>query len=325
MTTSRNTNLLVALHHWASRQDENFITDAFAHLLRHLIAKDKMVGMELLSYLNNERLSVAFGDNPIEIRTQVTVAKGRPDIEISGIDHLVYIEAKVESGLGDRQLERYLEDLDACKSPEASTLVVLSRYPVEIHSDISTRVVTRRWYQVAHWLIDALARGDIKDCANKFLVEQMIDFFKARNITMEKVGPEMLTGVRAFRSLTAMLSEAILAKGMTSKDSFGRYWAGYYLDKTKQEFFFGVYYERLNILVFETYKLSVIPDISLDLSIGKIVRDSYTTNKHKWRNELALDSKDVSFFDQERDFQMQCIEKFFSDSLEAVKKIQAAT
>jgi len=323
MTTSRNTNLLVALHHWASRQDENFITDAFAHLLRHLIARDKMVGLELLCYLTDERLSVTFDDSPIEIRTQVTVAKGRPDIEISSIDHLVYVEAKVESGLGDRQLERYLEELDACKSPEASTLVVLSRYPVEIHSDISKRVVTRRWYQVAHWLIEALARGDIKDCVNKFLVEQMIDFFKSRNIMMEKVGPEMLTGVRAFRSLTAMLSEAILAQGMTPKISFGHHWAGHYIDK--QDFFFGIYYERLNILVFETYQFPVIADVSLDLGIGKIVRDSYTLNKHKWRNELALDSEECNFFEQTRECQMQCIEKFLSDSLEAVKKVQAAT
>jgi len=325
MTTSRNTNLLVALHHWASRQDENFITDAFAHLLRHLIARDKMVGMELLSYLTNERLSVTFGDSPIEIRTQVTVAKGRPDIEICSIDHLVYVEAKVESGLGDRQLERYLEELDACKSPEASTLVVLSRYPVEIHSDISKRVVARRWYQVAHWLIEALERGDIKDCVSKFLVEQMIDFFKARNITMEKVGPDMLTGVRAFRSLTAMLSEAIFAKRMTVKDSFGREWAGYYFNKKEQDFFLGVYYEQLNILVFETHNFPVIPDISTVLNTGKIVRANHIRNKHQWKNELALDSEEFNFFEQTRECQMQCIEKFLSDSLEAVKTVQAAT
>ncbi len=322
MTSPRNSNLLVALHHWASRHDENFITDAFAHLLRHLLADDKAVGIELLMYLTDGRFSAALAEKTINVRTQVTVAKGRPDIEISSSTHLLYVEAKVESGLGEQQLERYLMELGAQKPQEASTLVVLSHYPIEIPTAIRNRVVARRWYQVAHWLIESLARGDVKNDVNKFLVGQLIDFFQARNITMEKVGPEMLTGLRAFRSLTAMLSEAIAGRRMTVKDSFGRDWAGYYFDKGKQEFFLGVYYERLNILVFETKSFPVVADADTRLGFGKVSRVSHTLNKRIWTNELILDSDEVKIFELARDEQMHRIERFLSDSLDAVATIR---
>jgi hypothetical protein len=36
MTEADESNLLVVLHKWASQQGENFTTDAFVHLLRHL-------------------------------------------------------------------------------------------------------------------------------------------------------------------------------------------------------------------------------------------------------------------------------------------------
>lgn len=322
MTESKNTNLLVALHHWASRQDENFITDAFAHLLRRLLAEDGPAGIQLVRFLTDDRFPDIPNATAIIVRTQVTVAKGRPDIEISGLNHLIYVEAKVESGLGDRQLERYLEELDAANAPEASTLVVLSRYPVEITPSISHRVIAKRWYQVAHWLVEALGRGEVKNSVNQFLVEQLLEFFKTRNITMEKCESEMLKGVQAFRNLTAMVSEAIVGRQMTLKDSFGREWAGYYFDKTNQDFFLGVYYERLNVLVFETKNFPVVPDADQRLGFGKVSRVYHTTNKRLWMNELFLDSDEVKFFAQTREGQMQCIEKFLSDSLDAVARIR---
>jgi hypothetical protein len=109
--TLMKNNLLTALHRWASRQDENFITDAFAHLLRHLLADDAAVGRKLLQFLTDEKFSVGSNNGSIQVKTQVTLAQGRPDIEISSECQLVYVEAKVESGLGDRQLERYVIEL----------------------------------------------------------------------------------------------------------------------------------------------------------------------------------------------------------------------
>lgn len=313
-------NLLTALHRWASRQDENFITDAFAHLLRHLLDADAAVGMKLLQFLTDERFSVAPNISSIQVKTQVTLAQGRPDIEISNELHLVYVEAKVESGLGNRQLERYLEELDGKKSPENTTLVVLSRYPVEVPSASRERVVTKRWYQVAHWLVES--RSEVKNVVNLFLVEQLISFFEARNITMEKVGPEMLPGLKAFDSLMAMVAEAILAQKMTLKDSFGRDWSGCYFDKTKQDFFFGVYHERPHILVFATNKFPILADADKLLGFGKSERASYAPNKRIWSNELRLNSEEAPFFALSRKEQMDRIESFLRESLIAVQRIR---
>lgn len=315
-------NLLITLHRWASQQDENFITDAFAHLLRHLLADDEGVGVELLQYLTGERFPVVSSAKIIQVRTQVTVAQGRPDIEFSSKDHLVYVEAKVESGLGNRQLERYLEELDDRKPPQATTLVVLSRYPVEIPPAIGDRVIAKRWYQVAHWLAER--KCEVKNVVNTFLIEQIIEFFEARNITMEKVGPEMLPGLKAFRSLMAMVSEAITAQKMTMKDSFGRDWSGYYLDKEKQDFFFGLYHDRPHVLVFATNKFPIVADADKQLGFGKVERASYAPNKRVWINELFLDSEEAPFFALSRKEQMDRVEAVLSKSLIAVQKIRQA-
>jgi hypothetical protein len=308
-------NLLTSLHRWAWRQDENFITDAFAFLLRRLLTDDEPVGIGLVRYITGDRFPDASDATTIRVRTQVTVAQGRPDIEISSSNHLVYIEAKVESGFGELQLERYLAALDARMPPQSTTLVVLSRYPAEIPSTTCDRVIARRWHQVAHRLVEIRDRKLIKGDVNNFLVDQLIGFFVARNITMERVGPELVSGVRAFRSLIAMVSEALSARHLTTADTFGRKWAGYYFDQKKQEFFLGAYYDRPHVLVFETYKFPVIPDAAEKLGFGKM-------GPGRWENELDLNSEEVGFFDSNQQHQFQMVEQFLADSIEATRTIR---
>lgn len=315
MTEASTDNLLTALHRWAWRQDENFITDAFAFLLRRLLTEDFAVGIELVQFVAGDRIPVATTAATIRVRTQVTVAQGRPDIEISCPNHLVYIEAKVESGFGAQQLERYLAALDARLPPHSTTLVVLSRYPADIPSTISDRVIARRWHQVAHRLMEIRERKAIKGDVNKFLLEQLLGFFVARNITMERVGPELMSGVRAFRSLIAMVSEALSARHVTMADTFGRQWAGYYFDQKAQEFFLGAYYDRPHVLVFETYKFPVVPDAAEKLGFGKM-------GPGRWENELDLQSEDVRFFALNQQEQFQKVEKFLSDSIEAARTMR---
>lgn len=148
MSPTTSNNLLLTLHRWASRQDENFITDAFTHLLQKLILNDSRAGIGIIEKLTGKRFPAESDPASIRISTQVTLAKGRPDLVISWPLYLIYVEAKVESGLGKRQLERYLEELDSKVPLERSTLVVLSRYPVGVGEEIINRVVTRRWYQI---------------------------------------------------------------------------------------------------------------------------------------------------------------------------------
>ena len=307
-------NLLTALHRWASRQDENFITDAFAHLLQSLIERDRRFALNFLGYLTEERFPVLKEGDPVQVSTQVTVAVGRPDIEISCANHLVYVEAKVEAGFGENQLERYLADLEQ-QSPKSSTLVVLSRYPLDIPVDIRARVVTRRWYQVAHWLHLRLGEGVIKDPVNIYLAAQLIEFFEARNILMEKVEPTLITGIRSFRSLIAMVSEAIAARKVTMHKSFARDWAGYYFSKEKREFFVGLYYERPQFLVFETVDFAVVPDAAKALGFGKMLGS-------RWEWLLPLDSEEGNFFSVSREEQMECVGRFIDEGVIAANKVR---
>ncbi len=93
-------NLLVALHKWAIRQDENFFTDAFAHLLRHLCDESPELAVHLLSRLSNNCIKVtAECVKRVDIATQETTEGDgkRPDMRICANDQLIYIEVEIGS------------------------------------------------------------------------------------------------------------------------------------------------------------------------------------------------------------------------------------
>ena len=49
-------NLLVQLHNWAHRQDENFTTDSFAHLLSHLVSAAPAVAGPKVKLLSKHKI-----------------------------------------------------------------------------------------------------------------------------------------------------------------------------------------------------------------------------------------------------------------------------
>src|SRR5216683_5856007 len=109
-------NLFERLHKWAARQDENFLTESLALVLEQLLILAPEVGSRLTS-----RLTGGFADVPpedagsIEIRTQVEVGRGRPDLEVCTPYRLVWIEVKAESELRAGQLEGYRVLLNASR------------------------------------------------------------------------------------------------------------------------------------------------------------------------------------------------------------------
>src|SRR6266850_64661 len=101
-------NLFLRLHKWASRQDENFLTESLALVLEHLLVLAPAVGSRIVSRLTGGFIEVSAEDaSSIEIRTQVEAGEGRPDLEICTPKRLVWIEAKAESPLRVGQLEGY--------------------------------------------------------------------------------------------------------------------------------------------------------------------------------------------------------------------------
>jgi hypothetical protein len=69
----RDNNLLCDLHRWAYRQDENFVSEAFAHLLRRLLAEALEAGVAIINSLTRNNLALtAELAHATEIRTQVS-------------------------------------------------------------------------------------------------------------------------------------------------------------------------------------------------------------------------------------------------------------
>jgi hypothetical protein len=328
MNGSSSDNLLSALHRWASRQDENFITDAFSHLLRRLLLMDRPTGLNLIAWLTEGAFVFELEDaRAVSVSTQVTTVLGRPDVEIRTSDHLIYIEAKVESEPGDRQLERYLEQLDneAQNQTAKKTLVLLTRYPQEIAPDLADRVIRKRWYQVADVLVKSLASRGTRDPISAFLCQQFIDFLQTRGVTMEKVQWEMPSGVKSLRSLIGMLAEALAALQRPIAKSPAWEWVGYYLvdaENKKKPYFAGLYYDRPEVLVFETNEVAVVPNAVELAGCGKLIADRYRPGGAKWVNELVLDSEEVHFFALSRERQMQTLEQFLQKSLDAMDRIK---
>ncbi len=70
MKTGHASNLLIRFHHWARRQDENFTTEAFVHLITSLLDLDHQTAIGFLSKLTNDFLHLSQSDLPLlEINT----------------------------------------------------------------------------------------------------------------------------------------------------------------------------------------------------------------------------------------------------------------
>src|SRR5437667_5796607 len=99
MTQPDKNNLLLALVGFAQQQYENFITEVFAHLLRHLLMHDPKVAREVLKKLTGNRLrldSHTCADVKIDTQTEFP-PHGRPDIVIRMPRQLVIVEVKVDA------------------------------------------------------------------------------------------------------------------------------------------------------------------------------------------------------------------------------------
>ena len=326
MSSANSENLLTLLHRWATQQDENFITEAFAHLLRRLLRTDAALGISFLNWLTEGRIEYALEHAAaISVSTQVTTSQGRPDLEIRTVDSICYVEAKVESGLGELQLHRYLAELDA-STLDTKILVFLTRYGEDIDENIRDRVVCRRWYQVSDLLQSMLDEKAIGDPITQHLVSQFREFLHGRGMTMDQVGWELPNGINALRSLTDMLGEAINTLSFSYKRTAGWEWIGFYLTEssatgtTLRPYFIGIYFRDPNILRFETFETAVHSDAVERAGCGELKKEATSIGGMQWGQDLILDSEEVHFFARSRASQMQCIEHFLRQSHTAGSK-----
>jgi hypothetical protein len=314
-------NLLLSLHRWASSQDENFTTDAFAHVIRELVARDRASAARVLAKLAGLQgwmpmLLQGPGTSGVEITTQEPAERSIPDITIKAPNTLVYVEVKTESAVDVDQLERHRLALDA--SPEENKrLVLLTRMPAPI-IELQGRVdVAVRWFEVAEWLESEL---DVTQHPQRevtaFLIEQFLDFLRARRMTMEQVSWQLVEGIRSLNSLMDMLAEAIEASRLKTKAALGGIGHnGHLFVMSNREFWIGVNYKEPDTVRFEAYEV----DKALAERIGH--GEVKTKNGvHQWRNRLSLVGESVHFFALSKPSQILCLEAFLRESLEMAEK-----
>jgi len=190
-------NLFVNLHRWASRQDENFTTEAFVTLLKHLQNSEASSFINILSSLSGNLINSNDKVQEIKISSQTHIGNTIPDIQIQTPNKLIFIEVKLSSPLERKQVSTYLDLLkNGQYQTENTRLVCLTRSPIS--SDITEGTIPIRWYQVAKWLEEEL---DLVINENsRFLLSHFIEFLTFQKATLTKVSAPISKGLSEYRN-----------------------------------------------------------------------------------------------------------------------------
>jgi len=344
----QDNNLLINLHRWASRQDENFTTEAFVHLLNHLLIKEPKIAIRVLKNLTDNFLKLKMRESAnVQIIAQPITDLGKPDIEISFGKYLIYIEVKVEAEIDANQLKRYRNVLKGSKGKKTK-LIVLSKYPIPSDLKIKPDLAVR-WFQIADWLEKELHSGKIEPLS-RFSLEQFIGFLGKQKMIVKKVESPISESLNSYQKKVGDLAKALgnmhsikrlddkedlrplqelmvlmgdALTAITDKVKFrfvsGQHkggWMGFSLNK--MDYFFAIYYENPEAIVFNTYLLK-IDEPKFDDKIGKIW---FEGRRWRWMNELNLVSNEFDFFSETKETQLKMLKDFLKRSYNYAQKIK---
>lgn len=316
---SASPNLFARLHKWAARQDENFLTESLAVVLEQLLVLAPVVGTRMIGRLTGGFLDVAADHaRSLELCTQVEAVQGRPDLEMRVPHRLVWVEVKAEAALRVGQLEGYRVLLHA-SGIERTRLVLLTRYPESYAPGAERPDLEVRWFELADWLEndrpDVEAAGEVA----LFLVDQFLDFLRARGMTLTQVGKYMPEGLRALGNLINMLFEAASACGVSAKTSAGREYLNLILDGGKYQV--GFSYAEPDTLWFGT-RNRIDPEAAARLSVGELGEESWIPGRYRWWRGVELDSEEIHFFSRGKVSQMEWLESHLRDCLDKARSIE---
>jgi hypothetical protein len=327
-------NLLCDLHKWAAQrqQDENFVTEAFAHLLRYLLSKQNPAGTQLLKLLTGGRMDVPPERlQQVSITTQVSTDDGRPDVAIATSDTLLYVEVKVDwdidAGQLSEQLARYRRSLERESGYQHRYLAVLTRYPLSDSVCPVSADHAVRWFQIARCLETDAAEHLHSDPVGVFLLEQFVSFLASRNIAMRRVGESITDGVIGLRSLLQMVEESLRAcdvqlRRSTDWDNIGFYCTH---ERRAKKFWVGIWLTEPFSLWFQTYDLLVEKGLTERLGLGgQVVEKWWARGQYTWEAAFDLSPANTSFFQGSATEQFEQIKAFLEDCVAKVRRIETA-
>lgn len=338
--SDKSQNLLVVLAPWATRQYENFTTEAFIHLLNHLVTHQPVIARKLLDLLTDNRLPQYASDSPkIKVNTQEHIHGFIPDITISSPDFYGIVEVKVDSPHSSEQIASYREILSSHKD-SITCITFLGRYTYPNREIQPDKIV--RWYEVAT-VLEAIDTASM-DAVSSYLVDQFLGYMGSLGLVLPKVNLAISSGVRSFiekydtsipRIQPHMRSLKILSpyeelkplcdlldlmhkalKNLKLKAYFGAMdrsnWIGYSLEN--MDYFFVIYLDEPETVSFETYNYpfdKILWESSSYKKIGKFRLDP-RLDIRGWQNSYKLDQ---AFFSASNKDQLESLENFLHDSL----------
>jgi hypothetical protein len=306
-----NENVFSALAKYNSARDENYLTEAFVFVLNSLLLKEHPIGLQILTRLCVKDNEFAFDpDEYISISTQETTEQGRPDIKVSSLDKLIYIEVKHDSALGPQQLARYKKALESSVAT-IRRVVLLTRFEIDFE-DQQERAFDKhvRWFEVYNWLANAKAQ----DPLSVYLIESFKSFLEVKQMSIQKVGWEYINGVPAFINLINMIEVAIQGASLAIyKKSPGWDFRGFYIESP--EFWCGIYHDDPLVLVFE------ITD-KKQFNTKLVDTPSYPVREDKATIRFRLQLEDKYFFSLGKDKQLEEITNFVKKAYSDARRMR---
>lgn len=307
------TNLFSALNRYdGSRSAENYLTEAFAFLLRALLEEERAKGVQFLNRLCGTDEAFAFSaDDRIAVETQRRTEDGQPDIAICAADTVAYVEVKKEARPHDGQLPGYVRALRH-SGAMATRLVVLTRYRIEVPASICQPVHCVRWFQVRDWLTAAGFESDVA----RYLATQFSSFLEENGMAIERISWELAPGAVALRDFTKMLLAAIEAAGIEAKVGTVRgtdRYIGCMIDSPK--YWLGVSYRRPFSLYFQICRTAPEPVFDyLQRTYGHLPPNEYDEGFY-----LQLESESTCFFSLSKERQLEVLKDFIKMCHDRVK------
>jgi len=306
--SNRGDNLLMSLSRWASGQHENFLTDAFVHLLNRLAGAAPTNFGQLLERLTRGAIHPAedlLAD--FRVASQVSTDMGIPDIAISGPGHYVLVEVKDQSPVDPGQLRLYSKVIEE-RPEEHRCLVSLIRHLAPV-GDVEWLVEPVKWSEVAEWL------GEMRDDPGldnitRHTIGQFLGYLEGIGMAVERVGWELLPGLEQLMNLRVLLREALESVGVHKVwTAYGAEFNGMAIpdpETNTTSYYFYVHYEDPGDIRFVTYIEKVRPD-----RLSTWQPHSNTQVKRV----LRADSESTHFFARTLSSQKNLLEEFAASCL----------
>jgi hypothetical protein len=350
---ARADNLLVRLYRLARRQQENFTTEALAHVLRHLGAHHAEATSRVLEWLTSGELLVGRpAGAPIGIRTQAwTPDLGIPDIRIEGDDLLIIVEVKLGGVPSEAQRAAYLHQL-AESNRARKALVALVGHGTPERLDDGTFV--RRWGDLAEFLdreaessgspVTGYLVGELKTLLFHLdlmppVVRSGVSAGLARHREWARDNPTALSVLRKrLRSLKAVggmegcgplhdllaqmrhvlsRSPGVKKSWFDSGPNMARPWIGFNVNDMRYFFFLSL--SNPERVVLQRFWNGVDPD-SFDGALGELDA-THSDGIVRWRHTLDLADPTLSFFEAGSTEQREILTQFFEESFRYAERL----